>query len=64
MRELSGSGSESDPGPAGAERTTAGVAARRRKGNAPQESPLGNLAVLVVALWTLRIPIIYADLTR
>ncbi|KIK68049.1 hypothetical protein GYMLUDRAFT_36871 [Collybiopsis luxurians FD-317 M1] len=37
---------------------------RRRHGHNAYEGPANNLAVLMVALWTLRIPVMYRDLIR
>ncbi|CAL1700735.1 unnamed protein product [Somion occarium] len=37
---------------------------RHRKSNNGYDSPAGNLAVLVVACWTLRLPITYMDFVR
>ncbi|KAJ3970560.1 hypothetical protein EV361DRAFT_915329 [Lentinula raphanica] len=37
---------------------------RQRRGHNAYESPVNNLAVLVVACWTLRIPVLYNDILR
>jgi len=36
----------------------------RRRGRRPEEGILGTLAVLVIALWTLRIPVMYMDISK
>ncbi|KAF9268060.1 hypothetical protein L218DRAFT_1053429 [Marasmius fiardii PR-910] len=40
------------------------VSAVRKKHHVIYETPLNNLAVLVIACWTMRIPILYRDLLR
>ncbi|KAJ3882909.1 hypothetical protein F5051DRAFT_318721 [Lentinula edodes] len=37
---------------------------RRKRGHSAHEGPMNNLAVLVVACWTLRIPMMYSDIIR
>ncbi|KAJ3856373.1 hypothetical protein EV368DRAFT_32543 [Lentinula lateritia] len=37
---------------------------RRKRGHSAHEGPVNNLAVLVVACWTLRIPMMYSDIIR
>ncbi|KAJ3869410.1 hypothetical protein EV359DRAFT_30132 [Lentinula novae-zelandiae] len=37
---------------------------RRKRGHNAHEGPVNNLAVLVVACWTLRIPMMYSDIIR
>ncbi|KAJ4001064.1 hypothetical protein F5050DRAFT_1561410 [Lentinula boryana] len=37
---------------------------RRKRGHSAYEGPANNLAVLVVACWTLRIPVMYNDIIR
>lgn len=65
MRQLSDSERSSDDGGAAPRGSnTDGGLKRRRKGNPPQESPMGNLSVLVVACWTMRLPVLYRDLIR
>lgn len=65
MRQLSGSEDSSDDGAPSAEDRKFGPAPRRRKkGHAPHEAPMGNLSVLVVACWTMRVPVLYKDLIR
>ena len=36
----------------------------RRRGRRPEEGILGTLAVLVIGLWTLRIPVMYIDIRK
>ena len=36
----------------------------RRKGRGVYESPASTIAVLIVACWTLRIPVMYRDFTQ
>ena len=65
MRQLSGSEGSSDDGAPPAEDRKFGPAPRRRKkGHAPHEAPMGNLSVLIVACWTMRVPVLYRDLIR
>ncbi|TFY64273.1 hypothetical protein EVG20_g5993 [Dentipellis fragilis] len=66
LRELSESSSEeeedaaeSGPKPAGAPRERKARGAEGR-----HDGPASNLAVLVLALWTMRIPVMYLDLIR
>ena len=37
---------------------------RKDKGRLAYESPMSTIAVLVVACWTMRIPVLYSDFTR
>ncbi|KAK1236484.1 hypothetical protein PQX77_000261 [Marasmius sp. AFHP31] len=37
---------------------------RRRRNHSAYEAPANNLAVLMIACWTLRIPLLYRDLSR
>jgi RNA polymerase I-specific transcription initiation factor RRN7 len=66
MRELSEAEfSDDEEAEANKQRRPQGMASRKkRKGHSPYESPVANMSVLVLACWTMRLPIIYMDLIR
>ena len=63
MGEVSGSSSGTDDGADGGgkgkERAPRWVSARNR-----YEKPVGNVAVLMVACWVMRVPVMYGDIVR
>ncbi|KAJ3989701.1 hypothetical protein F5890DRAFT_1570321 [Lentinula detonsa] len=68
MREISESDSdddnELDDGKSESQMKGDAGERRRNRGHSAYEGPVNNLAVLVVACWTLRIPVMYNDIIR
>ncbi|KAL0070682.1 hypothetical protein AAF712_001903 [Marasmius tenuissimus] len=63
LRQNSESESDSDEGD-DEEVNKPETMSRRRKNHSVYEGPANNLAVLMIACWTLRIPLLYRDLSR
>ena len=67
LRENSEAPSSSDDGGEGAPRPQPDAAGQKGKGREAQreyDAPAGNIAVLVLACWTIRLPVMYMDFVR
>lgn len=63
LRQNSGSESEEDAADT-QDQQQSGVVKKTRPWEAKDDSLVGNIAVLILACWTLRIPLIYRDMTE